>query len=124
MRLPKDCQPVALLYTFQAMVDNGGFRFPMENDFPGTPSYSIFVDAYRRIGATAAAAALEQAVALFPFEHPERNADARNAFLDSLQEDSEFESLSSQVCGDENVWRLMDQYVANHQQAFAPFITK
>jgi hypothetical protein len=114
---------------FQGMVDNGGFRYPMETDFPGNPPYSVFVDAYRRIGALDAAAALEQAVALFPFDHPECNADARNQFMDSLGdddefEDSEFNRLSDRVCGDETIWTRMDEYVAKHKNDFAPFITQ
>ncbi len=125
LRLAEELQPVALLYTFQAMVDNGGFRYPMENDFPGQPPYSIFVDAYMRIGATSAAKSLQQAVALFPFDDPEKNADGRNAYFNSLpEEDSEFEKLSDQVCGDETVWQLLDEYVANHEQAFEPYIKK
>jgi len=127
-KIPEVTRPIALLYMFQGMVDNGGFRYPMETDFPGNPPYSAFVDAYRRIGALDAAAALEQAVALFPFEHPERDADARNHFLDSLGddefEDSEFSKLSDRVCGDKTIWIRMDEYVARHRNDFAPFITQ
>jgi hypothetical protein len=128
-KIPEVTRPIALLYMFQGMVDNGGFRYPMETDFPGNPPYSAFVDAYRQIGSLDAAEALEQAVALFPFEHPEHNADARNQFLDSLGdgdefEDSEFSRLSDRVCGDETIWKRMDEYVARYRSDFAPFITQ
>jgi hypothetical protein len=126
-KIPAVTWPIALLYMFQGMVDNGGFRYPMETDFPGNPPYSAFVDAYRQIGALDAASALERAVALFPFEHPEHNADARNQFFDSLGdiddfEQSEFCRLSDSVCGDERIWTLMDEYVANNKDDFAAFI--
>jgi hypothetical protein len=115
-------RPIALLYMFQGMVDNGGFRYPMETDFPGFPPYSAFVDAYRAIGATEAASALEQAVALFTFDHPECSAEQRCEFMASQDEDSLFEQLSNKVCGDESIWKCMDEYVVKHYKDFAPFI--
>jgi hypothetical protein len=128
-KIPEVTRPIALLYTFQGMVDNGGFRYPMENDFPGNPPYSLFVEAYRRIGALDAAEALAQAVALFPFDSPECKAEARNKFMDSLGTDSEFENsefckLSDRVCGDGTIWKRMDEYVARHSLDFAPFIAQ
>src|SRR5579863_7069036 len=63
-------QTVAILYSVQAIIDNGGFQYLFENDFPSDPPYSNFAEAYRRIGANAAAERLEKAVAVFPFESP------------------------------------------------------
>ena len=123
-KIPEVTRPIALLYMFQGMVDNGGFRYPMESDFPGCPPYSAFVDAYRQIGANGAADALERAVALFPFPHPEHQAEARCEFMDQLEEDNLFEQMSDKVCGDESVWKCMDAYVAKHQKDFAPFVTQ
>ncbi|XWK65106.1 DUF4375 domain-containing protein [Tunturiibacter empetritectus] len=122
--MPEVTRPIALLYMFQGMVDNGGFRYPMETDFPGHPPYSVFVDAYRNIGAPDAAAALEKAVALFPFARPELDANARNEFMPHLGDDHEFNDLSDRVCGDETIWRRMDEYVAIHHNDFAPYITQ
>jgi hypothetical protein len=123
-KIPEITRPIALLYMFQGMVDNGGFRYPMETDFPGYPPYSLFVDSYRKIGALAAASALEQAVTLFPFPKPEQDAEARCLFMSALNEDSEFEQLSDKVCGDESIWKCMDEYVARHQLVFARFVTQ
>ena len=123
-KIPPVTVPIALLYMFQGMVDNGGFQYPMETDFPGCPPYSAFVEAYRQIGAKEAATALEQAVALFPFEHPEYEAEARCAFMSSLEEDSLFQQLSDKVCGDDTIWKSMDEYVAAHRDAFAQFIAQ
>jgi hypothetical protein len=123
-KLPEVTRPIALLYMFQGMVDNGGFRYPMENDFPGNPPYSLVSGAYRQIGALEAGEALDKAVALFSFERPEQNAEARNQFLDSLEDGNEFEELGDRVCGDETIWKLMDEYVAKHNKDFAPFITQ
>src|SRR5579862_575996 len=73
LKLPSVLQPVAILYTVQAMVDNGGFRYLFENDFPFNPPYSVFFEAYRTIGTKDAADRLEKAANLFPFDHPEVN---------------------------------------------------
>lgn len=110
--------PVAILYTVQAMVDNGGFRYLFENDFPFNPPYSVFSEAYRIIGATDAANRLEKAVSLFPFDRPEENQDGRNQYMDSLDESDEFFQLGDAVCGDERVWQLMEEYVRTHSEVF------
>jgi hypothetical protein len=123
-KLSEVTRPIAALYGFQGMVDNGGFRYPLEADWPGNPPYSLFVDAYRRIGAKDAADAFERAVSLFPFKHPEWNADARNEFMPRLGDDHEFNDLSDRVCGDKTIWKRMDEYIAKHHKDFAPYITQ
>jgi hypothetical protein len=111
-------QPVAILYFVQAMVDNGGFEYVFENDFPFSPPYSVFVSAYRKIGATEAADRLEMAVALFPFEDPHLHPEKRNEFMDSLDESHELFALGDEVCGNEEIWRLMEAYVRKHRAEF------
>ncbi len=128
-KIPGITRPIALLYMFQGMVDNGGFRYPMENDMPGQPPYSLISNSYRAIGANSAAEALDKAVSLFPFERPELDTAARNAYFDKLGdedafEESEFQQLSNHVCGDMTIWTRMDEYVAKHMNEFAPYITQ
>jgi hypothetical protein len=118
LMLPSVLQPIALLYTFQAMVDNGGFQYPMENDFPFAPPYPAFSAAYRQIGAEQAADSLDKAVALFPFSHPESENAQRLEFFASIPEDHEFYVLSDLVCGDGTVWQLMEKYVMAHPDSF------
>lgn len=90
--LPETLRPIAVLYTVQAMIDNGGFQYLFESDFPFNPSYAAFSDAYRTIGAADIADRLDRAVSLFPFSNPEFDREARNTFMDSLNEASEFPS--------------------------------
>jgi hypothetical protein len=118
LKLPVVQQPIALLYTFQAMVDNGGFQYPMETNFPFDPPYSAFSAAYRQIGATNAAESLDKAIALFPFSNPHLDSQKRLEFFASIPEDHEFYVLSDLVCGDETVWTLMEQYVLDHPESF------
>jgi hypothetical protein len=116
LKLSTEVQPIAILYTVQAVVDNGGFRYLFENDYE--QPYSVFAAAYRQIGANEAAEKLERAAARFPFENPHTDRDARIEFMDSLDESDELFLLGDQVCGDERIWELMEQYVKNHPQAF------
>jgi hypothetical protein len=103
-----------------AKIDNGGFRYLFESDFPFHPPYSLFSDAYRKIGAFDAADRLDRAVRLFPFPSPETQQEARNAFMNSLHESAELFSLGDEVCGDDRVWQLMEQYVKTNASVFAP----
>ena len=119
MKLPYLLRPVAILYTVQAMVDNGGFQYLFENNFPFCPPYSVFSEAYRQIGAYDAADRLDKAVAFFPIENPENDQEGRNKFMDSLSESDDFFLLGNEVCGDQRVWELMEMYVKNHSEAFA-----
>lgn len=118
LKLPPVLQPVVLLMTMQGMIDNGGFRYPLEGDFPFNPPYSVFSDAYRKIGAEDAAERLDKAIAMFPFPNPEISSELRNEFMDGLEDDDEFFLLGDAVCGDERIWQLLDQYVQEHSEAF------
>lgn len=117
-KLEGPLQTVAVLYTVQAIIDNGGFRYLFENDLPFCPPYSLVSDAYRRIGANDVATRLERAVALFPFENPHQFQQQRNDFMNSLGESHELFELGDQVCGDESVWTALEQYAKKNAQAF------
>jgi len=118
LKLPPEVQPIAILYSVQAIVDNGGFRYLFENDYEQPLPYSVFATAYRQIGATDAADKLERAVARFPFDNAHSDQEARIAFMDSLDESDELFVLGDQVCGDELIWQLMEEYVKNHPDSF------
>lgn len=115
--LPSVVQPIAMLYTVQAIIDNGGFQYLFENDLLDQP-YSAFVSAYRSIGAQRAAEALEKAISFFPFPDPHVDRERRMKFLETLDEDHEITQLGDEVCGDETIWILMDQYVSARPEAF------
>ncbi len=118
LKLDLPQQTVAILYSVQAIIDNGGFQYLFENDFPHDPAYAKFVEAYRRIGANAAAERLEKAVAMFPFENPHLHQDQRLSFMETLDEDSEFFELGNEVCGDEKVWTDLEAYATTHAASF------
>lgn len=111
-------QTVAILYSIQPMIDNGGFQYLFENDFPHQPPYSGFVDAYRRIGSTLAAERLAKAVAMFPFKDAHLYQDKRLSFMETLEETSEFFELGDMVCGDEKVWTDLEEYAKANAASF------
>src|SRR5580658_6853523 len=68
--LPIPLRTLILVHNAQGIIDNGGLQYFFESDFVEKPPYSLFVNAYRLIGATEAADALASAVQLFPFSNP------------------------------------------------------
>ena len=124
-KLPPPVRVVVLVHAVQGIVDNGGLQYFFESDFPGTPPYSVFVDAYRTIGADSEAQALADAVKLFPFENPHRFQARRDKFLEqfldggSHRPDSPFRPFTAKLCGNKNVWRLLEAYVERHAESFA-----
>jgi hypothetical protein len=109
---------VAILYSLQAIIDNGGFQYLFENDPPYLLPYTTVSDAYRWIGATQAAERLDKAVSMFPFENPEVNQEKRLKFMESLGEGHEFFELGDQVCGDETVWATLEEYAKKNAASF------
>jgi hypothetical protein len=85
-KLPRAIRTVAIVQSAQGIIDNGGLQYFFESDFPNQPPYTIFVDAYREIGASAEADALGSAVALFPFAQPHKDKAGRDSFLERLHE--------------------------------------
>jgi len=117
-KLPEALQTVVLIYSAQGIIDNGGFQYFFENDFPGKPPYILFASAYRRIGAHEASNNLEKAIKLFPFKNPHLYCAQRNSYLDSLQEPNEIISLGDQLCGDSSIWEQLEQYVLKNAKLF------
>jgi hypothetical protein len=111
-------QTVAVLYTVQAIIDNGSFQYLFESNFSINPPYSMFIDSYRRIGAINAAERLQRAVAMFPFANPHLDQQQRVKFMETLEEDDEFFELGDEVCGDEKVWTALEDYAKRNAGAF------
>jgi Domain of unknown function (DUF4375) len=103
-------QTIAAVYSAQGVIDNGGLEYFFGSDWPGQPPYSFFSGAYRRIGAEEAATCIDEAVRLFPFLNPEQHEEDRKQFIKGLPESHEFVVLSLRVCGDERVWKCLEEY--------------
>jgi hypothetical protein len=113
-------QTVVVIYTAQGIIDNGGLEYFYESNFDGNPRYSTFVDAYRRIGAENAANCIEKTMAMFGFPEPHLNQLKRWEFLERVKNDEAHElcHLSRAICGDEDVWERLSEYVAENRTTF------
>ena len=120
-RLSMPIQTVAVIYSAQAVIDNGGLEYFYESDFDGTPEYSFFVEVYRRIGAEDAASCIEESAAMFPFEQPNLYEFKRQQWLDSVKENENhpFVKLSRKICGDSSVFIKLEAYVVAHRDCFS-----
>lgn len=121
--LPKAVRTVALVHAAQGVIDNGGLYYFFGDDFPSAPPYSVFISAYRVVGATAEADALTRAVGLFPFTEPHRFVDRRRDVLAAFrreytERENPFEVLTHVFYRDRNVWRCLEAYIQANSDCF------
>ena len=116
--LPVEVQTLLVVEAAQTMIETGGLAYFYETDFPNNPPYALYVDAYRRIGAEAAAASLEASLLLFPFAEPHLFEPLRQIWLEKLTADTAFGRLGAQIAGDEAVWVKLQEYVESRPDAF------
>jgi hypothetical protein len=103
-------QTILVVHGAQGVIDNGGLQYFFESDWPDHPAYSSFSEAYRRIGATAAADRLDRAVAMFGFPDPHLFEERRQLRLEHLRKDAAWNDLDSQLCGDVTIWEKLEEY--------------
>ena len=119
-KLPKSVSTFLLVYSAQGVIDNGGYQYFFESDWPGNPAYSTFIDAYREIGCEQQAADFARVVSSFPFETPHLHESARNTYMcDNLDEDErEVKGWGDALCGDEEVWSTLANYYLQNKEHF------
>src|SRR5262245_13212256 len=108
-RLNEADQTVVAVYGAQGVIDNGGLKYFFENNWPGTPPYALFTNAYHRIGAIEVARLLDQAAGRFPFPEPHKHQELRREFMETLDEHDDF--FGNAACGDLVVWERLEEYV-------------
>lgn len=118
--LAEPMQTLVLVDITHGIIDNGGLEYLFENDFPGNPPYSLFSDAFRRIGAESVASCIELSSQMFPFAQPHLFQVKRQHWMDSIKNDDthEFARLTCRACGDESVAQRLADYVFNNRDAF------
>ncbi|QDU27452.1 hypothetical protein ETAA8_25400 [Anatilimnocola aggregata] len=114
--LDEPFRTVALVFSAQGVIDNGGLNYFFESDWPGNPSYSLFADAYRRIGSVDAANAIQDAATSFGISFPERDSKLRNEFMEKqFGADGAWEvQWDDAVCGDERVWSNLEKWIRSN----------
>lgn len=118
---PRPRQVFIIIYTAQGIIDNGGFEYFFESDWPDTPPYSRFSDAYREIGASDVAEWIERATTLFGVPDPHLHRELRLEYLKQhCQGDSgEMVELGDRAIRESaRVFRLLAKYVRQHASEF------
>jgi hypothetical protein len=112
----------------QGIIDNGGFGYFFENDFPENPPYSVFWEAFRRIGALESSQCIESAANLFPAQHPELDYQMRRDYLNLSREmaagkrDAIDELASRFIDLGGSAFQLLVEYIQDHSNHF-PTVT-
>ena len=118
--LPEPMRTVVVVSAAQGIIDNGGLEYFFESDFPQNPPYSLFVEAFRRIGADAVSKCIELSANMFPFPHPHLHEAQRQQWIDSIKDNEAhaFVLLSNKACGDEVVYKKLAEFVDRNRDAF------
>jgi hypothetical protein len=120
--LPIELQTLLLVESAHSIIESGGLDFFYDADFPNNPPYTAFAEAYRRIGADAAADCIEASSLMFPFAEPQLFEPLRQLWLEKFRQSpgGEFDRLDSRIRADETVWDKLAAYVHAHRAAFGP----
>jgi len=104
--LPEPFRTLAIIFSAQGVIDNGGLIYFFENDWPGTPDYEVFIEAYKNIGMVDCALCLASAVSAFEVDRPHENLEARRQFIEVNYDEGSFEvkGWNDVICGNESVW--------------------
>jgi hypothetical protein len=82
LRFPEPWKTIVLIRSVQGVIDNGGFTYFFENDWPNKAPYEEFAMAYDRIGKHDAAIAIRDAVSAMGLVNAETRIDDRRAYIE------------------------------------------
>lgn len=118
-RVEEPYRTIAIIYSAQGIIDNGGLTYFFAEDWPHNPAYSEFADAYERIGCIEAAKALRSAALSFGIEQPELYSEQRQAYIDANYDETSLEvrGWDDSICGDKKVWENLATWVRTYPVA-------
>lgn len=112
-RLDHPCRMVVIVYSAWGLIENGGFQYFFESNFPGDPSYETFTQAFNSVGLTDIALRFSKLVSSFPFDEPHKFPDKRQEFIDS--QPSSFIALMAEledlVYAHENIEKTLNSFL-------------
>lgn len=120
LALPRPVATLLRVYAAQGVLDNGGYAYFFESDWPANPPYSDFVDSYAAIDCHEQARDLARVAASFDFCEPHLHEERRNRYIEERFDEETYEVLGwgDALCGDDEVWTKLEAYVARHSAAF------
>lgn len=119
-KLSKPVSTFLFVYSAQGVIDNGGYKYFFESDWPNNPPYSNFINAYEEIGCEKQAIDFNRVVSSFPFENPHLNESARQKYIDDNYDEDEIEvkGWGEALCGDKEVWPKLEEYYLQNKEQF------
>jgi hypothetical protein len=122
-RLPDSVRIFLLVHGAQGVIDNGGYKYFFEADWPGNPPYEHFSEAYEAIGCISQAADLRRVAGTFPFQDAHLRKDERKAFIDARYDEKTHcvPEWGDALCGDTEVFEKLALHIALHRKDFPPF---
>ncbi len=119
LRLQEPWKTIVMIYSAQGIIDNGGFTYFFENDWPNHTPYEEFALAYERIGKQDAAIAIRNAVAAMGIENAEHRIDERRAYIERNGNDhapSVAGWNDDAILGDETVMTSLADWIRSQKQ--------
>lgn len=80
-RLDHPCRVVVIVYSAWGLIENGGFQYFFESNFPEEPPYEVFIQAFSSVGLTDIALRFSKLISLFPFDEPHKFPRKRQEFI-------------------------------------------
>jgi hypothetical protein len=119
--LPPEVSTFLFVHSAQGVIDNGGYLYFFESNWPNNPSYSKFVESYRAIGCEKQANELARVISTFSFDNAHLEEDLRNKYMDDNYDENkcEIKGWGNDLCGDEKVWAKLEQYYISNKKKFA-----
>ena len=114
MLLDEPWKTIVLIHSAQGVIDNGGFAYFFENDWPHFTPYEEFARAYDRIGKSESGTALRDAVSAMGLESPEHSLEARRHYIATNQIDARGRIKGwdeAAVVGDSTVWAALAAWI-------------
>jgi len=119
--LPEAVATFLIVYSAQGVIDNGGYYYFFESDWPENPPYSKFIEAYAKIGCKKQSVELSRVASSFPFEAPHMKEAKRIKYMDENFDEDAYvvKGWGDAMCGDEEIWGKLEEFYLNTKSIFA-----
>lgn len=85
---PENERVIVLVWTAIGIIENGGFKYLFQSEFPGDSSYRQMFQAFRTINASSAIEAIKRAFDLFPNGMPPDDHELRISLYEMHEEET------------------------------------
>src|SRR3989304_1146344 len=116
---------VMLVWHATGIIENGGFEYLFEGDFPGDPGFRLTAQAFEQINCEQAATAFREAMALFPNSQVPEDIKVRQKLYKSIPEsvrekiNEKFFHADWEKAGEFRLRHKLAEYIRKHKTAFA-----